>query len=66
MSLAAAQQLSLPTTLSPDKQLKIITLNTLTGASFDVAYIRERDASGNGRWRTSSRRACSRMNRVPE
>lgn len=40
-SLATAQHLPLPSTLPPDKQLKVLALSALNGADFDAAYIKE-------------------------
>ncbi|MBB5235638.1 DUF4142 domain-containing protein [Deinococcus budaensis] len=40
-TLAAARNVPLPKVLPPELQLKITTLNTLSGAAFDAAYARE-------------------------
>ncbi|MCP2015468.1 putative membrane protein [Deinococcus sp. HSC-46F16] len=40
-TLAAARSVALPKMLPPDLQLKVNTLNTLSGSAFDQAYLRE-------------------------
>ncbi|MPY66331.1 DUF4142 domain-containing protein [Deinococcus sp. SDU3-2] len=40
-ALASARGVPLPKALPPELQLKVNTLNTLTGSAFDVAYLRE-------------------------
>ena len=40
-TLAASRNVPLPRVLPPELQLKITTLNTLSGAAFDAAYARE-------------------------
>lgn len=41
MGIAKTQNILLPTTLTPDKQLKLRNLAALSGAAFDSAYLTE-------------------------